>query len=125
MPLHGGGNAAVVLSQASHVHFIDDVVFLRAGGLGADALTYWHPQDALWRHRAAIAVTVASPGGIDRAVGPSGVDRVLADFVRIRVDQQLVGIEAVALGVHVGDKAGAGTPVVQLLEKGQFGPQAR
>jgi hypothetical protein len=33
----------------------------------------------------------------------------MADLVCIGVDKQFVGVEAVALGVHVRDKAGVGT----------------
>ena len=58
---------------------------------------------------AAIEIAVVGAGGIHGSVGPGGIDWVVTDLARIRIDQEFIGIESVALGVDVGNEAGART----------------
>src|SRR5260370_39493839 len=51
------------------------------------------------------------------AIGPGGVGWVMSELVGMGVDKQFVGVEAVALRVHVRDKAAAGTlgPIARIM----------
>ncbi len=103
----GGGHAGVVAGQAAHVHFVDHLVLERAGGLAAERRGVGEQGHALARAGAAVLVAMGRAAGVDRAVGAGGGVRVLADLARIRIEQQLVRIEAVAGAVDIADEAGA------------------
>ncbi|EEF93600.1 hypothetical protein CATMIT_01768, partial [Catenibacterium mitsuokai DSM 15897] len=101
----GRGHAVVVAGQAAHVDLIDHFVLERARRLAADGGGIGRQRDALVRAQAAVLVAVGGAAGVDRAVGAGGGVGILADLARVRVDQQLVGIEAVAGVVDVADEA--------------------
>ena len=67
---------------------------------------------------------VLRAGGENRRVAVVRIDRVVAEFQGVGIEQQLVRVEAVAGRIDIATKPVA-DPLVQAGSYGQFGPQAR
>jgi len=60
----------------------------------------------LWRPGAGVGGAAGRAGLVTGVVGAGGGDRVVADFERAGVEEESVGVEAIAGGVGVGEEAG-------------------
>ena len=84
---------------------VDDVVLQRVRRLDAGAAAGIGEDHALGRERPRVDEPVCLAGQVSRAVGMGGRLHAMADLAGIRVEQQLVGVETIAVLVDVGDEA--------------------
>jgi hypothetical protein len=99
-----GRDAGIVLRQAAHMHFVDDVVLLSARRLGPDTGVVGWQNDPLRGLAAAVECAIASAGRKHRAIAVLRIDWIVTELARIWIDEQLVRIEAIAGGIDVSDE---------------------
>ncbi len=83
------------------MHLIDDVVLERAGRLRAEADGVGFQHDAFRRLGARVEVSIQRSRREDGPVRVRRRRRIVRDLERVRVEQQFVRIEAVAVCVDV------------------------
>ena len=106
--LEAGGHSGVILRETAEVDLVDDVVFKRSGGLGAEVGGGEVEDDAFGGEGAGVDGAIGRAGLVRGGVGERGRHRIVADFERVGVEEEFVGVEAIAGGVNVGEETGWG-----------------
>ena len=107
-PALGLRDRIIVGGHAADVHLVDDVVLLRPGRLQAERVGRGRTDDSFGRDLLGVVIPVEFAGE-DRwvGVGEAGANRVAGDLEGVGIQQELVGIEAIAGGIDHRYEAGS------------------